>query len=211
MAEYILRQRLGEHSGWQVRSAGVFAGVGAPASREAMTALQELGIDLSPHRSQGLSRELVDESTLIVVMTAGHFLEVIRAFPQAQEKVFLMTGFGDGPTAEDIPDPIGQSLDVYRWTRDRIDSAASDLVLFIKDQWGLPDAPSSTKDTTMKIAIGADHGGYELKEHVMQRLAERKITVVDVGTHGTEAVDYPDFAGGGRPARSPTAPWTRAS
>ncbi len=47
----------------------------------------------------------------------------------------------------------------------------------------------------MRIAIGADHAGYEAKERLKQRLAQRGDTVEDVGTHGTASVDYPDFAG----------------
>lgn len=46
----------------------------------------------------------------------------------------------------------------------------------------------------MKIALGADHGGYELKETVKQRLLQTGHEVVDVGCFSTESVDYPDFA-----------------
>ncbi|MEG0309272.1 MAG: RpiB/LacA/LacB family sugar-phosphate isomerase, partial [Eubacterium sp.] len=45
----------------------------------------------------------------------------------------------------------------------------------------------------MKIAIGSDHGGYELKEVIKAFLAEEKIEVVDMGTHRPESVDYPFF------------------
>ena len=44
------------------------------------------------------------------------------------------------------------------------------------------------------VALGADHGGFPLKEHLKATLAELGHEVLDVGTHGTEAVDYPDFA-----------------
>jgi ribose 5-phosphate isomerase B len=43
------------------------------------------------------------------------------------------------------------------------------------------------------IAIGADHGGYAMKEMLKAEL-QNKYVVVDCGTHGTESVDYPDFA-----------------
>lgn len=46
----------------------------------------------------------------------------------------------------------------------------------------------------MKIAIGADHAGFELKEKIRQRLAAQGITMDDQGTHSTESVDYPDYA-----------------
>lgn len=44
------------------------------------------------------------------------------------------------------------------------------------------------------IAIGADHGGYPLKERIGFRLREAGHGVDDCGTHGPESVDYPDFA-----------------
>ncbi|MBR4153294.1 MAG: ribose 5-phosphate isomerase B [Selenomonadaceae bacterium] len=47
----------------------------------------------------------------------------------------------------------------------------------------------------MKITIGSDHGAVELKEEVKKVLAELEdIEVKDVGTFGTEPVDYPDIA-----------------
>ncbi|HTQ51213.1 MAG TPA: ribose 5-phosphate isomerase B [Candidatus Acidoferrales bacterium] len=44
----------------------------------------------------------------------------------------------------------------------------------------------------MKIAIGADHAGFELKEAVKRLLIELKHDVQDLGTHSTEPTDYPD-------------------
>ena len=46
----------------------------------------------------------------------------------------------------------------------------------------------------MKIAIGSDHGAVELKEFVKTILEDLKIEFNDVGTFGTESVDYPDIA-----------------
>jgi len=46
----------------------------------------------------------------------------------------------------------------------------------------------------MKIAIGADHAGYELKEKIKQRLLQEGNEVHDKGTDSTDSVDYPDFA-----------------
>ena len=46
----------------------------------------------------------------------------------------------------------------------------------------------------MRIVIGADHAGFELKGYLATFLRERGFQVVDVGTFNTETVDYPDFA-----------------
>ena len=45
----------------------------------------------------------------------------------------------------------------------------------------------------MKIAIGADHAGYKLKESVAKHLKKRGIEVKDFGTDSEDSVDYPDF------------------
>ena len=46
----------------------------------------------------------------------------------------------------------------------------------------------------MKLALGCDHGGFALKEELAAFLRAAGHEVIDFGTHGTEAVDYPDFA-----------------
>jgi ribose 5-phosphate isomerase B len=44
------------------------------------------------------------------------------------------------------------------------------------------------------VALGADHGGYPLKESLKQHLTSLNCEVIDCGTHSTDAVDYPDLA-----------------
>jgi deoxyribose-phosphate aldolase len=69
---------------------------------------------------------------------------------------------------------------------------------------GTPDADSGNPagpmgnrlDARAKrvVALGSDHGGYELKEYLKRFLSELGYTVSDLGTNSTQAVDYPDFA-----------------
>ncbi len=47
----------------------------------------------------------------------------------------------------------------------------------------------------MKIIVGCDHGGYELKEKILPRLRALNHEVQDIGVHSTESVDYPPYAG----------------
>lgn len=46
----------------------------------------------------------------------------------------------------------------------------------------------------MKIALGADHAGYQLKDQIKQHLEQQGISVQDEGTSSAESVDYPDYA-----------------
>ncbi len=46
----------------------------------------------------------------------------------------------------------------------------------------------------MKIALGSDHGGFHLKEHLKQYLQDEGVTVLDCGTFSEASCDYPDLA-----------------
>jgi RpiB/LacA/LacB family sugar-phosphate isomerase len=55
------------------------------------------------------------------------------------------------------------------------------------------DQPGPTRETR-RIALGADHGGYSLKENLKPFLQEQGYQVDDCGTHSSDSVDYPDYA-----------------
>ena len=58
-----------------------------------------------------------------------------------------------------------------------------------------PPSPIQTEDSGRKVvAIGADHGGFELKEALKSDITALGFEVNDVGTNSKNAVDYPDFA-----------------
>ncbi|MEI6512645.1 MAG: ribose 5-phosphate isomerase B [bacterium] len=46
----------------------------------------------------------------------------------------------------------------------------------------------------MRIALGADHAGFILKEYIKDRIPSLGHEVIDMGTHSVESVDYPDYA-----------------
>ncbi|MGB6201022.1 MAG: ribose 5-phosphate isomerase B [Candidatus Acidiferrales bacterium] len=56
-----------------------------------------------------------------------------------------------------------------------------------------PSEKASSLDAR-RVALGADHGGFEMKEQLKTYLREWGYAVLDLGTDGTSAVDYPDFA-----------------
>ncbi|MEE8346054.1 MAG: RpiB/LacA/LacB family sugar-phosphate isomerase, partial [Dehalococcoidia bacterium] len=48
--------------------------------------------------------------------------------------------------------------------------------------------------TEMRIVVGADHRGYELKDEIAAALRDGGHEVLDVGTNSADSVDYPDYA-----------------
>ncbi len=96
-----------ETSGIRVVSAGTSAGKGSPASPEAVEAMQRLGLDLSDHRSEPLTAQLIQEADAVFCMTEAHAKTVLRAVPSAEAKVFPLD------PSHDVEDPIGGSLTTY--------------------------------------------------------------------------------------------------
>jgi len=118
MAEAIARTVLKPEGGDVVLgSAGVMAGVGMPATPEAVEAAEAMGGDLSEHRSRPLTPEMVSEAEKIYVMTRAHGERVLSMVPDARGKVELLDGVAD------VPDPIGGPLEVYRETAQRLRAA----------------------------------------------------------------------------------------
>lgn len=46
----------------------------------------------------------------------------------------------------------------------------------------------------MRVALGSDHGGFELKQEIIKYLEEKQIAYKDYGCHSTESTDYPIYA-----------------
>jgi protein-tyrosine-phosphatase len=132
MAEALFRHRIGNEMSWETQSAGVFANSGSSASQNAVTALRELDVDLTKHKSQPVTAELVTNSSMIVTMTEGHAAHILNWFPEVGNKVCLINSFGTSKVPADVSDPFGGSLNTYKRTRDEIDRALSDLILFIR-------------------------------------------------------------------------------
>jgi protein-tyrosine phosphatase len=110
MAEYFFkdllhRVRQQDADQWLVESAGTWAENGHPAATGARLAMTTYGLDLSLHRSQMVTMELMDKFNLILVMEFGHLEALKIEFPQFAGKTFLLSEI-TGETYE-IDDPIG--------------------------------------------------------------------------------------------------------
>src|SRR6266481_3532764 len=195
MAEGIFRHIMKGRRDIQVMSAGIGAMEGQAPSPYAVQAVKELGIDISKQRSRQLTGELVQEADYIFGMTHSHVDTVLLLYPHAAEKTFLLREFDDTLDIfeKDISDPIGGSYDVYLNTRDQIEQGIASLMRFI-DQGEISAAPDQATTPAALFALGADHGGFELKEILRQHLAAEGISVIDLGAHSPAPTDYPDFA-----------------
>lgn len=129
MAAALARHAL-EERGWHhvaVRSAGVSALPGLPASDAVPIVLAEAGVELGDHEATMLTPELVEWADLILAMSPSH-IPAVEAMGGAY-KVALLTEFLPGDEAgKPIADPIGESIDVYRETRDQIEAAVQALL-----------------------------------------------------------------------------------
>ncbi len=153
MGEALLRAHLDARGAVAtVHSAGTMAWDAAPPS-EAVAVMEELGLDISSHRSRALSVELVERADVVLGMTRDHVGRVLALVPSASDRAFLVGELlrvgeqvgrreeGESPAewvrrvgatrvdarvpgraGEEVVDPYGESLDVYRATAARLDA-----------------------------------------------------------------------------------------
>ena len=94
--------------GFEVASAGVYAGPGAPPSEHSVTAMESRGIDLTGHRSRPAIDREVAAFDHVYCLTKSH-QEALRAMlPPGADQVELLD-----PGGSDVPDPFGGPADVY--------------------------------------------------------------------------------------------------
>ncbi len=115
MAMGLLRQRVqAEKTAWRIESAGVWAQTGLPAAEYTRLVLQGRGIDLSQHRSQRVTRELIHQFALTLTMEAGQKIALQAAFPECAGRTYLITELAGQDW--DIADPISCPLEDYEDT-----------------------------------------------------------------------------------------------
>ena len=197
MAEGLFRHAIKGRGEFRIVSAGLGAVDGEPPTNHSVSAMREIGIDISGQRSRALTAELVRSADLILGMTHSHTDTVALLYPSAAEKTFLLREFDETLEAyeKDISDPIGSPYHIYAECRDQIEQGIATLLKFMEQHDLLPKNPNASSAAVINFALGADHGGLELKEALKAWLRERGLTVSDFGaTTKDPADDYPDFA-----------------
>lgn len=172
----------------EVASAGTAVFFRGGASEQAVEVMKERGVDLSGHRSRPVGIHDLEKADLVLTMTRGHKRAVLEMAPALSGKVFTLKEYvRDG---SDISDPFGGTVEDYRACADEIEEALKKLVKKIK----AGNLKRETEDQRMKVAIGSDHGGFELKENIKEFLQGEGIEYTDFGAFDLSPVDYPDFA-----------------
>lgn len=133
MAEAMLKKRLAEKLGCAIEdlenrgvivmSAGIAAMAGGRAAAEAITAMNERGLDLARHESQPLTERLVRYADLVLSMTRGHREAILTQWPEAAGRIELVSR-----DRSDIADPIGGPAELYRRCAEQIDNQLSKWV-----------------------------------------------------------------------------------
>jgi len=225
MAAALLRHKLAERWGnkvaaeVEVRSAGLrVARPGEPATAHALDAMAELGLSLQAHQAHQLNASDLRSPDLILTMTRAHREELRQSYPTAADRLFTLCEYTSAPegAGRDIVDPIGGDMDEYRACRDQLEKELSRLVELIAGEEGhamptleiaaepcpallapleLGAEPQPELPVLRRLAVGADHAGYELKAELAVVAAELGCEVVDYGTNDGASCDYPDFAG----------------
>ncbi|HEY1685973.1 MAG TPA: Sua5/YciO/YrdC/YwlC family protein [Tepidisphaeraceae bacterium] len=103
-----------------IGSAGIVAAPGSRAAVPAIAALEQLGSDLSRHRSRPLTPELIHQSDAIFVMGENHRRAALAMAPSAANKIHLLDPAGD------IDDPIGGDLALYLSLARRLNTLIAD-------------------------------------------------------------------------------------
>ena len=197
MAEGLFRHMVRGRGDFRVLSAGLGAIDGQPPTSHSANALREIGIDITHQRSRLLTADMVRSADYIFGMTHSHVDTVGLLYPQAADKTFLLREFDDtlDPYEKDISDPIGSSYQVYVECRDQIEQGIVTLLNFMEQQNILPKKDHDASAKPAHFALGADHGGFELKEALKQYLHSRGLTFLDFGAKAQDPQDdYPDFA-----------------
>jgi protein-tyrosine-phosphatase len=117
MAEAILRSKLkgrADADAWRVASAGVWGMDGNPVATGSQAALTKLGLDLSGHRAQSVTREFLEQFNLILVMEHGHQEALRVEFPELNDRIHLLSEMAG--MRHDVPDPMGGSAADYEDT-----------------------------------------------------------------------------------------------
>lgn len=143
MAEGLFRKAVAERADYEVSSAGVAAGKGAPCNPETGLLLAKHGASLDDCGSRPVSAAILAVATHVFAMTHGHLELLERRFPEHSGKFYLACEFADIPgegIGADVPDPIGMGRKAYEEVAEILSVAIPAIISYIDQTWKKPEA-----------------------------------------------------------------------
>lgn len=130
MAAALLTEALGEANGgiFYISSAGLNALVNYPPPAMVQNLMRARGIELSGHRARQLTTPLLNEADLVLVMDTAQKKSIEAQVPTAHGKVYRLGEWSQF----DVPDPIGQTVDVFEQVLQLIDKGVVEWVQKLK-------------------------------------------------------------------------------
>lgn len=118
MAEALTRNMLEDKAshGIEIKSAGTHAINGISPLPKVVEICKQHGIDILSHKSHSLAEELVKDSDIILVMENEQIENIVKKFPEAKDKVKMLSSYSNEYQGQDIKDPIGGSTFAFRTT-----------------------------------------------------------------------------------------------
>ena len=134
MAKALLEDRLKKmkRQNVEVLSAGIMMLGGMGATEATKEVLRREGIDVSSHRSQKITEDMLRRSDIILVMERLHEERILQVTPEIKNRVFLLKEFAKiDDTNLNIEDPIGMPLGFYEKTLEKIKEAIERIITII--------------------------------------------------------------------------------
>jgi ribose 5-phosphate isomerase B len=108
-------------------------------------------------------------------------------FPEFKDKIFAINEFAELPG--EVSDPYGGDIELYKSTFTQLRQCIRNILMKLKKE-----IQKNNGGAIMKIALGSDHAGFQLKNEILKHLEGGDYEIKDFGTIIEESVDYPDYA-----------------
>lgn len=126
MAEAILKSlvmKRPDAERWHIESAGTWARDGSPAALFSQLVMQEMGLDISNHRSKPVTRALLRRFDLILTMERQQKEGLLLQYKPFADRIYMLSEMVG--RFEDVPDPIGGEFIYYHATAKTIERLLS--------------------------------------------------------------------------------------
>lgn len=174
--------------GVEAGSCGVYAIRSSKASlNTVMTLMNEIDVNIAGRDAVQLTRSHLEEADFVFAMTQGIKGLLVGSFPEFAGKIFTINEYAE--IQGEISDPYGGDMSTYKNTYVQLRRCIGSILEKLKIE-----SNKGNGGIVVKIAIGSDHAGFQLKNEIIKHLEGGDYELKDFGTFVEESVDYPDYA-----------------